>query len=175
MVLRLLAFDGYGAQGKCRGLRCEGMWARGVRGIGGVSINYLGRVFIILGGFFFASLGGSEERLVEGERNPFAMTKQLMKALTKVPEQQAQGLFSSSNGASLINGLPHIRLQAVSFGNKKRNAVLEKKDGSTLFVSEGDQLYLIENGQYVAMNVLEIKPRSILIQLGNDETIIEVQ
>ncbi|PCI49569.1 MAG: hypothetical protein COB51_04080 [Moraxellaceae bacterium] len=129
----------------------------------------------VLGYGLLGSGAVAEDRLNDVERNPFAITQQLLKTLTKAPERQEQGLFSSSNTASLINGLPHIRLQAVSFGNKKRNAVLEKQDGSTLFVSEGDQLFLIEDGEYVAMNVLEIKPRSILIQLGADGTIIEVQ
>lgn len=132
-------------------------------------------VFYIFGGGLLSGGAIAEDQLHEAERNPFSITQQLLRTLTKAPERQEQSIFSSPNSASLINGLPHIRLQAVSFGNKKRNAVLEKQDGSTLFVSEGDQLFLIEDGQYVAMNVLEIKPRSILIQLGADGTIIEVQ
>ena len=92
-------------------------------------------------------------------------------------EDGNKGLISRTPPSThtLINGLPHISLQAVSFSQHKRSALLKKKDGSTLLVSEGDNLYLIEQGDYVEMRVLEIKPRSIRIQLGPQGQIIEVQ
>lgn len=112
------------------------------------------------------------------ERNPFAITSALMKILTETPMDKNQNNHITRElpvNSSIINGLPHIRLQAVSFTKDKRSALLEKQDGSTLLVAEGDRLYLIEQGEYVEMNVLEIKPRSIMIQLGPQGQIIEVQ
>lgn len=112
------------------------------------------------------------------ERNPFTITSDLMKMLTDAPGKGASdadiSLFAPKD-LTLINGLPHISLQAVSMTRKKRSALLKKKDGSSILVAEGDRLYLIEQGKYVEMKVLEIKPRSIRIQLGPQGQIIEVQ
>jgi len=117
----------------------------------------------------------AQEHGAFAERNPFAITKHLLNELTKAQDQEDSGLFSDVQDTSFFSALPSIRVQAVSFGNKKKNALLEKRDGTTMFVSEGDRLFLNEGGQYIAMTVMEIKPRSILIQLGVDGQIIEVQ
>lgn len=113
------------------------------------------------------------------EYNPFAISPNLLELLTgnrqSTSEINGDLTTNPTKPFTLINGLPHIRLQAVSLTSNKRSALLQKKDGGTLLVAEGDRLYLIEQGHYVEINVLEIKPRSIRIQLGPQGQIIEVQ
>ena len=111
-------------------------------------------------------------------RDPFSISDSLLDLLTSSNssepiESDIRKVIPSN--LTLINGLPHIQLQAVSFGKNKRTALLKKKDESSLLVAEGDRLYLIEQGEYIEMKILEIKPRSIRIQLGPHGQIVEVQ
>ena len=115
----------------------------------------------------------------EHERNPFAMTSALLSMLTRPVEGDRSLMNDLTNvmptKALFENGLPHIELKAVSFVKERRTALLKTADGKTMLVREKERLYLIEKGEFIEMNVLEIRPRSVRIELLPDEQIIEIR